>query len=78
MKPEIPRENDQNQTPILDREGNAVAGVGRLDQVIGAEAAELFFAERKETKEYLMRQAVKRWLPAGNGYSYSRRNRRTR
>lgn len=53
---------------LLDRDGNPVAGVGRLDQVIGAEAADEFFTELEERRRYLHTRALKRWGPGGHGY----------
>lgn len=60
------------QQPLLDYEGREVTGVGRLDQVIGAEAAQGFFDERDERYRYLARRAMQRWSPRVTGYGSHR------
>jgi len=52
---------EHNIDSLLDRDGQPVQGVGRLDQVIGAEAADEFFRERHERAIYLYARAAKRW-----------------
>ena len=56
------------RTELLDRDGLPVTGVGRLDQVIGAEEAKEFFDELESRKAYLYGRALVRWSPQGRGY----------
>ena len=67
-------ETDPDQiVQLTDSDGNPVSGIGRLDQVIGAEEADRFFAEREARKSFLYRKAVQRWAPQGSGYGSIRR-----
>jgi len=73
MYVESPTSPDQEKIPLLDRDGAPVMGVGRLDQVIGAEEADRFFTEREVRRRALMSRAIKRWATGGTGYSVRRR-----
>ena len=53
---------------LIDREGYAVIGIGRLDQVIGGTAAREFFEDRAARRKFLHTRAVGRWTGAGTGY----------
>ncbi|MFO0971355.1 MAG: hypothetical protein U0520_03365 [Candidatus Saccharimonadales bacterium] len=58
-----------NETEVLlDRSGEPISGIGRLDQVLGAKATEEFFQERDQRHQFLYAHAVARWTRGERPY----------